>query len=88
MIIGTAQMDAAILVIAATDGVMPQTKEHLMLAKQLGLQEIVVFVNKVDLVTEEDVELVEVGSQTQSIQINYSHPCLLFSDGNTRTAQR
>lgn len=53
-------MDAAILVIAADDGVMPQTREHLMLAKQIGLREIVVFVNKADLVEKEDLELVEV----------------------------
>ena len=60
MIKGTTQMDAAILVIAATDGVMPQTREHLMLAKQLGLKEIVVFINKADKVEKDDLELVEV----------------------------
>ena len=60
MITGTTQMDAAILVIAATDGVMPQTREHLMLAKQLGLKEIVVFINKADKVEKDDLELVEV----------------------------
>lgn len=59
MICGTAQMDAAILVVAATDGVMAQTKEHLLLAKQIGLKNIVVFVNKADLVEEDDLELVE-----------------------------
>ena len=47
MIAGTSQMDAAILVVAATDGQMPQTKEHVMLARQLGLQKIIVYVNKV-----------------------------------------
>ena len=47
MIIGTSQMDGAILVVAATDGVMPQTREHLLLAKQIGIENIVVFVNKV-----------------------------------------
>uniref|UniRef100_A0A914MAE6 Tr-type G domain-containing protein n=1 Tax=Meloidogyne incognita TaxID=6306 RepID=A0A914MAE6_MELIC len=60
MITGTSQMDAAILVIAATDGVMPQTKEHLMLAKQIGLEEVIVFINKADLVDKDDLELVEV----------------------------
>lgn len=47
MITGTAQMDGAILVVAATDGTMPQTREHLLLAKQIGIEHIVVFINKV-----------------------------------------
>jgi translation initiation factor IF-2 len=47
MITGTAQMDGAILVVAATDGVMPQTREHLLLAKQIGINHIVVYINKV-----------------------------------------
>lgn len=59
MITGTAQMDGAILVVAATDGTMPQTKEHLILAKQIGIDHIVVFVNKVDAADAEMLELVE-----------------------------
>ncbi|KAK6979463.1 elongation factor Tu mitochondrial [Biomphalaria glabrata] len=59
MITGTSQMDGAILVVAATDGAMPQTREHLLLAKQIGLQHIVVFINKADAVDSEMVELVE-----------------------------
>ncbi|XP_055327502.1 elongation factor Tu-like [Paramacrobiotus metropolitanus] len=59
MITGTAQMDGAILVVAATDGVMPQTREHLILAKQIGVEKIVVFINKVDQADSEMVELVE-----------------------------
>ncbi|XP_067931425.1 elongation factor Tu-like [Watersipora subatra] len=59
MICGANQMDAAILVVAATDGQMPQTREHLMLAKQIGIEHIVVYINKVDLVDKETVELVE-----------------------------
>jgi len=55
MITGASQMDGAILVITATDGPMPQTKEHLLLAKQIGMKHIVVFVNKVDMV-EDDLE--------------------------------
>lgn len=47
MITGTSQMDGAILVVAATDGTMPQTREHLLLAKQIGISNIVVFINKV-----------------------------------------
>ncbi len=53
MITGTSQMDAAILVVAATDGVMPQTKEHLSLAKSIGVKHIVVYVNKADLADKE-----------------------------------
>ncbi|CAD5206520.1 unnamed protein product [Bursaphelenchus okinawaensis] len=59
MICGTAQMDAAVLVIAATDGVMAQTREHILLAKQIGLKHIVVFINKSDLVEPDDLMLVE-----------------------------
>lgn len=51
MITGTAQMDGAILVVAATDGTMPQTREHLVLAKQIGINHIVVFINKVKILT-------------------------------------
>ena len=57
MITGAAQMDGAILVVAATDGPMPQTKEHILLARQVGVPTMVVFMNKVDLV--EDPELLE-----------------------------
>ena len=57
MITGAAEMDGAILVVAATDGPMPQTKEHILLARQVGVPKIVVFMNKVDLV--DDPELLE-----------------------------
>ncbi len=57
MITGAAQMDGAILVVAATDGVMPQTREHILLARQVGVPYIVVFLNKCDLV--EDPELID-----------------------------
>ncbi|KAK6638452.1 hypothetical protein RUM44_008881 [Polyplax serrata] len=60
MITGTAQMDGGILVIAATDGTMPQTREHLLLAKQIGIKNIIVFINKVDAADAEMIELVEV----------------------------
>ncbi len=60
MITGAAQMDGAILVIAATDGVMPQTREHVLLAKQVGVPKIIVFLNKVDMVDDKElVDLVE-----------------------------
>jgi elongation factor Tu len=61
MITGAAQMDGAILVVAATDGPMPQTREHILLARQVGVPKIVVFMNKVDMVDDAELlELVEV----------------------------
>lgn len=61
MVTGAAQMDGAILVVAATDGPMPQTKEHILLARQVGVPKLVVFMNKVDLVDDEELlELVEI----------------------------
>ena len=60
MITGAAQMDGAILVVAATDGAMPQTREHVLLAKQVGVPKLIVFLNKVDMVDDKDlVDLVE-----------------------------
>ena len=59
MVTGAAQMDGAILVCAATDGPMPQTREHILLARQVGVPKIVVFMNKVDLV--DDPEFLELG---------------------------
>ena len=60
MITGAAQMDGAIIVVAATDGVMPQTREHILLAKQVGVPKIVVFLNKCDMVDDKDlIDLVE-----------------------------
>jgi elongation factor Tu len=60
MVTGAAQMDGAILVVAATDGPMPQTREHILIARQVGVPKIVVFMNKVDLVDDEEMlELVE-----------------------------
>ena len=60
MITGAAQMDGAVLVVAATDGVMPQTREHILLARQVGVPSIVVFLNKVDMVDDKElIDLVE-----------------------------
>ncbi len=60
MITGAAQMDGAILVVAATDGAMPQTREHILLAKQVGVPKIIVFLNKTDMVDDKDlIDLVE-----------------------------
>ncbi len=61
MITGAAQMDAAILVVAATDGPMPQTREHILLAHQVGVPQIIVFLNKVDMV--DDAELIDLVEQ-------------------------
>ncbi|XP_076059780.1 mitochondrial translation elongation factor Tu 1 [Oratosquilla oratoria] len=71
MITGTAQMDGAILVVAATDGVMPQTREHLILAKQIGIDHIIVFINKVDAADEEMVELVEMEIRELMTEMGY-----------------
>ena len=61
MITGAAQMDGAILVVAATDGPMPQTREHILLARQVGVPRVVVYMNKVDMVDDPELlELVEV----------------------------
>jgi elongation factor Tu len=60
MITGAAQMDGAIIVVAATDGAMPQTREHILLAKQVGVPKIIVFLNKCDMVDDQDmIDLVE-----------------------------
>src|SRR5690606_32675917 len=60
MVTGAAQMDGAILVVASTDGPMPQTREHILLARQVNVPRIVVFMNKVDMVDDEELlELVE-----------------------------
>ena len=60
MITGAAQMDGAIIVVAATDGVMPQTREHILLAKQVGVPKIIVFLNKCDMVDDKDlIDMVE-----------------------------
>ena len=60
MITGAAQMDGAILVVGADDGPMPQTREHILLARQVGVPRVIVFINKVDLLRDEDKELLEV----------------------------
>jgi elongation factor Tu len=73
MITGAAQMDGAILVVAATDGPMPQTREHILLARQVGVPKIVVFMNKVDMVDDPElIELVEV--ELRELLSNYEFP--------------
>ena len=73
MITGAAQMDGAILVVAATDGPMPQTREHILLARQVGVNYIVVFLNKTDLV--DDPELVDlVEMEVRDLLTEYDYP--------------
>jgi len=55
MITGAAQMDGAIIVVSATDGQMPQTREHLLLARQVGMKKLVVFINKIDMITDPEM---------------------------------
>src|ERR1035438_6024370 len=69
MITGAAQMDGAILVVAATDGPMPQTREHILLARQVGVPKIVVFMNKIDMV--DDLELIELVEVELRDLLNY-----------------
>ncbi|GAB5465789.1 MAG: elongation factor Tu [Candidatus Kapaibacteriales bacterium] len=72
MITGAAQMDGAILVVAATDGPMPQTREHILLARQVGVPRIVVFMNKIDIADEELAELVEM--EVRELLSSYDFP--------------
>ena len=72
MITGAAQMDGAILVVAATDGPMPQTREHILLARQVGVPRIVVFLNKVDAADPELLELVEM--EVRELLTSYGFP--------------
>ena len=73
MITGAAQMDGAILVVAATDGPMPQTREHILLARQVGVNYIVVFLNKTDLV--DDPELIDlVEMEVRDLLTEYDYP--------------
>lgn len=59
MITGAAQMDGGIIVVAATDGVMPQTREHLLICSQIGLPALVGFINKTDMVDDDMADIVE-----------------------------
>ena len=73
MITGAAQMDGAILVVASTDGPMPQTREHILLARQVGVPAMVVFMNKVDMVDDEELlELVEL--EIRELLSSYEFP--------------
>jgi elongation factor Tu len=87
MITGAAQMDGAILVVAATDGPMPQTREHVLLMKQVGVQKIVVFLNKVDLVDDEELlELVELEVRELLSKQDYDGDNIPFIRGSATKA--
>ncbi|CRK90248.1 CLUMA_CG003959, isoform A [Clunio marinus] len=86
MITGTAQMDGAILVVAATDGAMPQTREHLLLAKQIGINHIVVFINKVDAADQEMVDLVEMEMRELMTEMGYDGDEAPFVKGSALCA--
>jgi elongation factor Tu len=73
MITGAAQMDGAILVVSATDGAMPQTREHILLARQVGVKKLIVFLNKIDQINDlEFIELVEL--ELRELLQNYNYP--------------
>jgi elongation factor Tu len=75
MITGAAQMDGAILVVSAPDGPMPQTREHILLGRQVGVPAIIVFLNKVDMVAKEDAELLDlVELELRELLSKYKYP--------------
>src|SRR5262249_53354455 len=75
MITGAAQMDGAILVVSAPDGPMPQTREHILLARQVGVPAIVVYLNKVDMIGESDQELLDlVEMEVRELLNKYKFP--------------
>src|ERR671929_1840133 len=75
MITGAAQMDGAILVVSAPDGPMPQTREHILLGRQVGVPSIIVFLNKVDMIAKEDAELLDlVELELRELLSKYKYP--------------
>lgn len=87
MITGAAQMDGAILVVSAVDGPMPQTREHLLLAKQVGVPNIVIFLNKVDLVEDEELlELIELETRELLEKYEFNSNSILCVRGSALKA--
>ncbi|WP_439629068.1 elongation factor Tu [Gemmata sp.] len=87
MITGAAQMDGAVLLISAVDGPMPQTREHVLLARQVGVPHLVVFVNKVDLVSDPDLlELVELETRDLLTRYGFDGDAVPFVRGNAKGA--
>ena len=87
MITGAAQMDGAVLLISAVDGPMPQTREHVLLARQVGVPHLVVFVNKVDLVSDPDLlELIELETRELLTRYGFDGDAVPFVRGNAKGA--
>ncbi len=87
MITGAAQMDGAVLLISAADGPMPQTREHILLARQVGVPDLVVFVNKVDLVDDPElIDLVEMEARDLLATYGFDGESTPFVRGNARAA--
>jgi elongation factor Tu len=87
MITGAAQMDGAVLLISAADGPMPQTREHIVLARQVGVPDLVVFVNKVDLVDDPElIDLVELETRDLLARYGFDGERTPFVRGNARAA--
>ncbi|MFO0909921.1 MAG: elongation factor Tu [Isosphaeraceae bacterium] len=87
MITGAAQMDGAVLLISAADGPMPQTREHVLLARQVGVPDLVVFLNKVDLVDDPElIELVELEARDLLTRYGFRGESTTFVRGNARAA--
>lgn len=87
MITGAAQMDGAVLLISAVDGPMPQTREHVLLARQVGVPHLVVFVNKVDLVSDTDLlDLIELETRELLTRYGFDGATVPFVRGNAKGA--
>src|SRR5205085_1996462 len=87
MITGAAQMDGAVLLISAADGPMPQTREHILLARQVGVPDLVVFVNKCDLVDDPElIDLVELETRELLTRFGFEGEKTPFIRGNARGA--
>jgi len=87
MITGAARMDGGILVVSATDGAMPQTREHILLCRQVGVKSIIVFLNKCDIVQDEEMhELVEMEVRELLSQYEYEGDDIIFIKGSALSA--
>jgi elongation factor Tu len=87
MITGAAQIDGAILVVSAADGPMPQTREHVLLAKQVGVPKILVFLNKMDLADPELVELVEMDVRELLAKYDFDENCPIIKGSATKAIE-
>lgn len=87
MITGAARMDGGILVVSATDGAMPQTREHILLCRQVGVKSIIVFLNKCDVITDPEMhELVEMEVRELLNQYEYNGDTTVFVKGSALCA--